>query len=116
MVLARRLLVVCVFVAMLVGGWQLASKNSASVVVNHPAGELGEFKLWVVLGGSFALGVVSTALVSIYRGTRMRLAARRYRKLLANLQSEIHQLRNLPLVEPQRKSAGAPADGLERGS
>jgi uncharacterized integral membrane protein len=118
MVLARRLLVLGFFVALLVGGWYFAADNSAMVTVNHPGGPVGDFQLWVALSGSFALGVVLSALVAVYRGARMRLVARRYKKLLAGLQSEVHQLRNLPLAdaepaEPQVAEAGA---APERGS
>ena len=60
MVLARRLLAACVFVALLVGGWYFAARNSAAVRVHHPGGEIGEVKLWVALaiwGPTRVLGV-----------------------------------------------------------
>ena len=95
MLLARRLISLAAFVGLLVGGWYFAANNSGSVVVHHPGGELGEFKIWAALAGTFGVGVALTALIAIYRGARMRLVLRRYRKMLDGLQAEIHQLRNL---------------------
>jgi len=113
MVLVRRLISAVVFVALLVAGWYFAANNSGSVVVYHPGGELGEFKVWVALAGSFGLGVAVSALIGLYRGTRLRLVARRYRKMLDALRSEIHQLRTLPLSD----STGADEPGApERGT
>ena len=75
MVLARRLLLVCVFMALLVCGWYFAANNSSVVTVNHPGGAVGEFKLWIALSGSFALGVLISVLISMYRGARFRISA-----------------------------------------
>ncbi|MGE4609767.1 MAG: LapA family protein [Myxococcota bacterium] len=113
MILARRLISLVVFVALLVGGWYFAANNSESVVVRYPGGVSGEFRMWVALAGTFGVGVVLTALIAIYRGARMRLVMRRYRKMLDDLQAEIHQLRNLPLEDsPAAGGSAAP----ERGS
>jgi uncharacterized membrane protein YciS (DUF1049 family) len=99
MLLARRLISLAVFVALLVGGWYFAANNSGLVAIHHPGGALGEFKIWAALGGTFGAGVALTALIAIYRGARMRLVMRRYRKMLDDLQAEIHQLRSLPLED-----------------
>jgi len=113
MLFARRLLLGVVFVGLLVGGWYFAADNSGTVVVRHPGGELGEFRIWVALAGSFGLGVLCAVIVAIYRGARMRLVLRRYRKMLDGLQAEIHQLRSLPL-EDSSPAVGAATP--ERGS
>ncbi len=113
MLFARRLISLVVFVALLVGGWYFAAGNSDMVLIHHPGGELGEFKIWAALGSTFGAGVALTALISIYRGARMRLVMRRYRKMLDDLQAEIHQLRSLPLEDsPAALEAASP----ERGS
>ena len=112
--LTRRLLTAAIFVALLVGGWYFAALNSAAVVVHHPGGELAEVKLWVALLASFGLGVGISALIGGVRGARMRLVARRYRKLVDGLQAEIHQLRSLPLATDQAQPGDA--GGAERGS
>ncbi len=116
--LARRLLAIVVFVGLLIAGWQFAARNSQPVVVHHPAGEFAPSALWAVLLVAFGLGVVLAALIAALRGARIRLVSRRYRKLIESLQSEVHQLRSLPLSEQQQTpdSDSVPPAGLERGS
>ncbi len=118
MTLTRRLLAIVVFVGLLFAGWQFAASNSTPVVVHHAAGEFAAFALWAVLLVAFGFGVVLTALVAVVRGARIRLVSRRYRKLVECLQSEVHQLRSLPLSEQQQTpdSGSVPPAGLERGS
>jgi uncharacterized integral membrane protein len=116
--LARRLLAVLVFTGLLVGGWLFADNNSQLVRVYHPAGEIGEVKLWLALLISFASGLGIAAAVGLVRGARLRLIARRYRKIITGLQGEVHQLRNLPLSDqdPAGEESSETRSGLERGS
>jgi len=118
MKLARRLLAIAVFVALLIAGWQFAAENSQPVVVRHPGGEFAAGALWAVLLVAFGSGVALSALVAAVRGARIRLVSRRYRKLVDSLQAEVHQLRSLPLSEspPAPESGPVSAAGLERGS
>jgi uncharacterized integral membrane protein len=116
--LARRLLAVAVFAGLLVAGWQFAASNSQLVPVHYPGGSFEGRALWMVLLVAFGAGAVLTALISVVSGARIRLVARRYRKLVGSLQAEVHQLRSLPLAEQPRmlNSDSAPPTGLERGS
>ena len=93
-----RLLWVAAFVGVLVIGWRFASANGAPVPVSYVFGELTDVPLWLALLAAFALGVASTALVAIYQALRRGLVMRRYRKTVRGLESELHQLRNLPLA------------------
>ena len=115
MLWGRRLLFATLFVALLVGGWHFAALNSGSVTVHHPAGPIGEFRLWAALTGAFGAGVLITGAIALYRGARLRLVTRRYRKLVESLQAEVHQLRSLPLTPdgPAESEAGTLS---ERGS
>ena len=118
MLLARRLFAFVVFVGLLVGGWHFAAQNSAVVDVYYPTGKIGEVKLWLALLAAFGSGAGIAAMIGLVRGARIRLASRRYRKLIAGLQAEVHQLRSLPLSEqpsPGDESFGD-RSGLERGS
>ncbi len=115
MVLVRRLLFGCAFLALLVGGWYFAAKNSSLVIIHHPAGEFGEVKLWVALMAAFGSGLALASLVGAYRGARVRFVARRYRKLVAGLQAEVHQLRSLPLSPGKTPATDAVGDPSERG-
>ena len=107
MILARRLLLVAFLVAILVLGWTLASRNGAQVTVDTVAYRFEAVRLWEVLLGAFALGALLTgALVSLSLA-RARLLARRYRKEIRGLETEVHQLRNLPVAPA---AGGLPAD------
>lgn len=114
----RRLVAIVCFVALLVGGWYFAARNSTPVIVHHPAGPIGEFQLWVALSLAFGTGVMLTAAIGLARGARIRLVTRRYRKLISGLQAEVHQLRSLPLAEnaPPVEVDPAPPSALGRGS
>ena len=116
--LARRLFAFVVFAGLLVGGWYFAANNSELVTVYHPGGELGEVKLWLALLSAFGSGMGIAAVIGLVRGTKIRLASRRYRKLIAGLQAEVHQLRSLPLSDqaPSGDELIGARSGLERGS
>jgi uncharacterized integral membrane protein len=115
--LARRLITVVVFVALLVGGWKFANSNASPVSVRYPGGEFAARALWFVMLVAFGSGFGLAAIIAAVRGARIRLVSRRYRKLVDSLQSEVHQLRSLPLSEQQAPdSKSIPIAGLERGS
>jgi uncharacterized integral membrane protein len=99
--LLRRILAGAAFVALLVAGWRFANSNGDAVRVDYLIGEFVDIAMWKVLLSSFGLGVLGTTLVLGVRLAAARLAARRTRKTIDSLESEIHQLRNLPLTEPQ---------------
>jgi len=115
--LARRLISVVVFVALLVAGWQFANSNAAPVSVHYPGGEFAARALWVVVLVAFGSGFGLAAIIATARGARIRLVSRRYRKLVDSLQAEVHQLRSLPLSDqPVPDSNAAPAKELKRGA
>ena len=104
-----------VFLGALVGGWQFAGSNAAPVRVDYLIGELPAVPLWVALVTSFGVGGAVIALALFARLTRSSLAQRRYRKTLAALESEVHQLRNLPVeggrdAIPIAEAASEPSD------
>ena len=110
---ARRLIALAAFVGFLVGGWHFAAQNSALVDVYHPAGKIAGVKLWLALLTAFGSGLGIAALIGLVRGARIRLASRRYRKLIAGLQAEVHQLRSLPLSEQVSSGDERLGDGGE---
>lgn len=93
----RRLLWVALAVLVLVAGWRFASQNASPVRIDLMVVRIGETPLWVGLLCAFAAGAVCAGLAALYEVTRLALLARRYRKAMLRLESEIHQLRNLPL-------------------
>lgn len=97
MQILRRVLMLALFVGVLVVGWQFAGRNGQPIVVDLIVTASPELALWQVIGLAVALGVVLAGLFGLFEITRLGLIARRYRKTVAKLESEIHQLRNLPL-------------------
>jgi uncharacterized membrane protein YciS (DUF1049 family) len=93
----RRIVMLAVFVAVLVLGWRFAGDNSTLVVVNYIAGQFEGVALWLVMVVSFGLGACLVGLYSAFGRARAGLITRRYRKTVAGLEAEVHQLRNLPL-------------------
>lgn len=102
--LARRLLVVAVFGALFFLAWRFAADNSGVVTIKTPVWEGGEVSLWIGLLAAFALGAIVTGLVAAYQVARLGLLGRQYRKIIRRLESEVHQLRNLPLTEDDSAS------------
>lgn len=98
MTLLRRLITIALFVALLVGGWMFRAANEASIELNYVVGSVPGLPLWLALGGAFALGALSVALPLLYRLARSGMLARRYRRAMTRLESEVHELRTLPLA------------------
>ena len=117
----RRVLGIAVFVALLVAGWRFAADNSQVVTVHYVVGRFEGVSVWLALLCAFLAGAVVVGLLGMVGAAKLRLEARRYRKAVRGLESEVHQLRNLPLTaeeadvsEPRGEVASL--GGLERGS
>lgn len=108
----RRLIAVAIFVAALVLGWKFAHANLEPVSVHYLVGVLDEVPLWAALVGAFGAGAILVGIGAMVPLARLGLTARRWRKVAHGLESELHQLRNLPLASSSesttRGSAGAP--------
>jgi uncharacterized integral membrane protein len=105
----RRLLAGAAFVGLLVGGWLFADRNGDLVRVDYLVGELGDIPFWKTLIAASLLGAIASALVMSFVLVRSLLESRRYRKAVVKLESEVHQLRNLPLVTDEPPIASAQA-------
>ncbi len=85
--------------------------NQEPVAVHYLFGA-AEVPLWQLVGAAFVVGCVAAWLLTILPWTRAKLSARRHRKRAERLESELHQLRNLPL---SRNETAPPAAGLAEG-
>jgi hypothetical protein len=94
-------------------GWQFVTGNQQPVSVDYVVGHAPEVALWKVVLASFGCGAGLVALYTLWTSARSGLAARRYRKALGGLESEIHQLRNLPLA-PDPDVPVSPAAAVPR--
>ena len=103
----RRLLVVGIFALLFAAVWQFVNGNRDPVAVKLEP--LLEFTvpLWIALLAAFGLGALSAGASLVYELAKKSFTARRYRKQMAGLESEIHQLRNLPLAAPEEREGPA---------
>ena len=77
-------------------GVMLTILNPGDVVVNYYFGE-GEFPLAVVIAGVFILGSLFGFIITGIALLRSRSQAARYRRQVRDAQSELNNLRRIPL-------------------
>lgn len=116
----RRILLLAVIAALVVGGHLFVRNNEQTVELDFVLFRVEAVSVWIVLLGAFGGGLVLAGVVAILRGARLRLLVRRYRKEARDLSAELHELRNLPLASgtggaEEGESPAIPDDGLERG-
>ncbi len=104
----RRLVPMVVGAGLLYLAYLLTMANAAEVTVDFLLGRI-VLTTWQALGLSFFAGGGLVALYTLYQAARGGLLRRRYRKELAGLETEVHQLRNLPLA-PEESAAGEDSD------
>jgi uncharacterized integral membrane protein len=104
---AIRLLWVAIFVGVLVLGWRFASVNAEPVAVSYVFGAFAPMPQWLALLIAFAVGASAAGLIASYQALKRGLVMRRYRKTVRGLESELHQLRNLPLADADAANLGA---------
>jgi uncharacterized integral membrane protein len=101
----RRILVVALFGAAFVAAYRLAGANSDPVSVDLLFMRTPLAELWIVLLAAFGAGALAAAAVLLIELARLGLLARRYRRTLTGLETEIHQLRNLPITADDEVAA-----------
>jgi uncharacterized integral membrane protein len=106
----RRILAAVVFVGLFWVVWQFVGGNSDPVDIDLIVLRV-PLPLWVALLGSFGIGALCAGASLVYSLAKRSFATRRYRKQVAGLESEIHQLRNLPLAAAEGEDGAAPAGG-----
>ncbi|MFP6578924.1 MAG: hypothetical protein VCC02_03895 [Myxococcota bacterium] len=106
----RRVIAIGLFAGLLVAGWTLAARNQTAIDVDGFFYRAEGIQVWVALAGAFAAGSLVAAGALCLPLARGRLTRRRYRRELAALEAEVHQLRNLPLSA----DAGENQPGSER--
>ena len=95
----RRLMALALFAGLFVAAWSFASENTTPIEEVHLLlFEIRAVPVWKALLAAFGAGVLLTSVLLGYQLIKKNLVARRYRKAVKSLESEIHQLRNLPLA------------------
>jgi len=119
--MARRLMAITALGGIVLAVWRFAVENATAVTVRLLVGEASDVALWLALFVAFAAGALAVGFGSLIQFARSALIARRYRKTVAGLEAEVHQLRNLPLVSERPASsdgvlASPPLASSGRGS
>ena len=96
--IVRWVLAVALFAGLFYASWEFVARNSEPMGVHYVAGEIVDVARWLVLTVCFLGGATAMGLVFVYQQVKSGLVARRYRRTVARLEAEIHQLRNLPLA------------------
>ena len=104
-----RLAVIGVLLAGAVFMGLLPANNATLVSLHYVVGQSAPIPLYGVVLLSFGGGVLMASLPLSYLLLKRGLVMRRYRKLMAGLEAEVHQLRSLPLSADTKPDAS----GLE---
>lgn len=78
-------------------GWSFRSGNAGTVDVDLVWVRMAGIALWWALSVAAGLGVLCGTLFVGFAWLRQRILNRRHRATIARLESELHQLRSLPL-------------------
>ncbi len=113
---ARRILIAGIILAVLVAAWRFARENATPVTVYLWWGQIDEAPLWIALAATFVIGAFTAGLLGAYKLAKVGLLARRYRRAVAGLEAEVHQLRNLPLSAEEAARPNDDAPAMERGA
>jgi uncharacterized integral membrane protein len=105
----RRVLLLLLFVGLFFATWQFTHHNDQGVQVDLIFWTAQHTPLWAALLISFSAGILVAVALLLLPMARTGLLARRYRREVRDLESEIHQLRNLPLAGSDGPGKGAPA-------
>ena len=96
--LVRRVLWIAFTAALVVAGVAFVGRNRVAVPIDLGVTTFPEAPLWQALLVAFAAGAALVGLGALWQVLRLGMLARRYRRTVGRLESEIHQLRNLPLA------------------
>lgn len=97
----KRLLVVVLVVGLVVGalflGKMFPDANATAVDLDLLWVRIPNVPLWILVIGAMTVGGILASLFVGFFWLRSRLLNRRYRKAIKRLESELHQMRSLPL-------------------
>jgi uncharacterized integral membrane protein len=95
----RRLFSVAVMIGLVWVGVLFSRANSTPVDIDLLLRQVPAVPVWLGLVVSVAVGAALAFLLSGFELVKRGLIARRYRKRIDSLESEVHQLRTLPLSD-----------------
>ena len=100
------------FLGALVLGWRLAAANATPVDLDMIGFMIVGLAVWQLALGAIALGAGGVMIAASVLAARGWLLRRRYRGTIRRLESELHQLRSLPLAGKDEASAAPESHAL----
>jgi uncharacterized membrane protein YciS (DUF1049 family) len=86
------------FVALLWLGWSFRVGNETPIDLDLVWVQFHQVELWRVILLAIGIGAVASALCVGFAWLQSRLLNRRYRRAIRRLESELHEMRSLPLT------------------
>ncbi len=106
MIILRRIIVLGLFCGLAYVSWLFAVSNAEIVRIDYLLGSLDTAPVWMALLGSAGIGAVLVGFFASLQLFRSWFVGRRYRKAISELETEVHQLRNLPLAVEELSAGG----------
>jgi len=120
----RRVLLAAFVILLVVVVRLFPDQNDTRVDIDLLITSIEGVSLWFALMASFVIGTLVVGLLAVLLSVRSGLIGRRYRKAIADLEAEVHHLRDLPLAsgdssdlegEGDSASAASPSPRAQEG-
>ncbi len=107
MLILRRVVLAAIVIVLIVVVRLFPDQNDSRVDIDLLLLSIEGVSLWFALVATFVGGVLLAGLFSSLLLIKARLLRRRYRKAIADLEAEVHHLRNLPLATSDTVDLGS---------
>jgi len=104
----RTILVLALVLTLLWAGWSFRTGNAGEIDLDLVWLRVPNVAVWWALVGAAAVGASLGAFTVGFAWLRQRILNRRYRRAIERLESEVHQLRSLPLSGSLRAEPSEP--------
>ncbi len=101
------LVLIGLFVGTLCMGWTFRANNSVPVDIELIWIQVPRIELWSVILIAMAAGAILSALFFGFAWLRQRLLSGRYRRAIKRLETELHEMRSLPLASHRSGKSGS---------
>ncbi|MDP6980325.1 MAG: lipopolysaccharide assembly protein LapA domain-containing protein [Myxococcota bacterium] len=116
MLMLRRVVLAAIVIALIVVVRLFPDQNDSRVDIDLLLTTIEGASLWLVLVVTFVGGALLAGLLSSLLLIKAGLLRRRYRKAIADLEAEVHHLRNLPLATGDTVDLGSDVGAVQPAS